>query len=63
VLLLDEPLAGLDPAARAWIVRAVAEACDAGAALVAVTHHRDELPPGISRILSLDGGRLRPAGA
>jgi ABC-type molybdenum transport system ATPase subunit/photorepair protein PhrA len=37
----------------------VTEACDAGAALVAVTHHRDELPPGISRVLSLEAGRLR----
>jgi molybdate transport system ATP-binding protein len=60
-LLLDEPLAGLDGASRAWIVRTVASACDAGAALVAVTHHRDELPPGIDRILVLEGGRLRPA--
>jgi molybdate transport system ATP-binding protein len=59
VLLLDEPLAGLDPAARAWVVRTVAEACDAGAALVAVTHHRDELPPGISRVLALEDGKLR----
>jgi molybdate transport system ATP-binding protein len=58
VLLLDEPLAGLDPAARAWVVRTVGEACDRGAALVAVTHHRDDLPPGISRVLSLEGGRL-----
>jgi molybdate transport system ATP-binding protein len=59
VLLLDEPLAGLDPAARAWVIGTVAQACDAGAALVAVTHHQDDLPPGISRVLSLEGGRLR----
>jgi molybdate transport system ATP-binding protein len=62
VLLLDEPLAGLDAAARGWIARAVARACDAGAALVTVTHHRDELPPGIERVLALEGGRLRPEG-
>jgi molybdate transport system ATP-binding protein len=59
VLLLDEPLAGLDPAARAWVIDAVADACEAGAALVAVTHHADELPPGIGRVLALDAGRLR----
>jgi molybdate transport system ATP-binding protein len=59
VLLLDEPLAGLDPASRAWIVRTVARAADEGAALVTVTHHRDELPPGIARVLSLERGRLR----
>jgi molybdate transport system ATP-binding protein len=57
-LLLDEPLAGLDPSSRAWVNRTVAAACDAGAALVTVTHHADELPPGIERILSLCGGRL-----
>jgi molybdate transport system ATP-binding protein len=59
VLLLDEPLAGLDPAARAWVIAAVADACEAGAALVAVTHHADELPPGIGRVLALEAGRLR----
>jgi len=37
----------------------VTAACDAGAALVVVTHHRDELPPGISRVLALESGRLR----
>jgi molybdate transport system ATP-binding protein len=62
VLLLDEPLAGLDAASRGWIVRTVARACDEGAALVTVTHHRDELPPGIERVLALDGGRLRREG-
>jgi molybdate transport system ATP-binding protein len=61
VLLLDEPLAGLDAASRAWVSRTVAAACDAGAALVTVTHHRDELPPGIERILLLEGGRLAAA--
>jgi molybdate transport system ATP-binding protein len=60
-LLLDEPLAGLDAASRAWIVAAVAGACDDGAALVTVTHHRDELPPGVERVLALEDGRLAPA--
>ena len=59
-LLLDEPLAGLDAASRGWIVRTVARACDDGAALVTVTHHEDELPPGIGRVLALEGGRLLP---
>ncbi|HEX9052830.1 MAG TPA: ATP-binding cassette domain-containing protein [Anaeromyxobacter sp.] len=60
VLLLDEPLAGLDPGARAWMLDAVEEACARGAALVAVTHHLDELPRGIERRLALEAGRLRP---
>jgi molybdate transport system ATP-binding protein len=60
VLLLDEPLAGLDPGARAWMLDAVEEACAGGAAVVAVTHHDDELPRGIERRLALEAGRLRP---
>jgi ABC-type molybdenum transport system ATPase subunit/photorepair protein PhrA len=40
------------------VIGAVAEACDAGAALVTVTHHADELPPRISRVLTLEAGRL-----
>jgi molybdate transport system ATP-binding protein len=61
VLLLDEPLAGLDATAREWVLRAVGRACDGGAALVTVTHHRDELPAGLSRVLTLEGGRLEPS--
>jgi molybdate transport system ATP-binding protein len=57
-LLLDEPLAGLDAASRAWVLAAVEEACADGAALVAVTHHEDELPRGVGRVLRLEDGRL-----
>jgi molybdate transport system ATP-binding protein len=60
-LLLDEPLAGLDPPSRAWVLQAVEDACAGGAALVAVTHHEDEVPRGVSRVLRLERGRLAPA--
>jgi molybdate transport system ATP-binding protein len=59
-LLLDEPLAGLDPPSRAWVLAALDDAGAAGAALVAVTHHRDEIPHGVGRVLRLEGGRLQP---
>jgi molybdate transport system ATP-binding protein len=59
VLLLDEPLAGLDPSSRAWVLDAIEESCARGAALVAVTHHDDEVPRGVERRLVLEGGRLR----
>jgi molybdate transport system ATP-binding protein len=62
-LLLDEPLAGLDPASRAWMLDAIEEACGQGAALVAVTHHDDEVPRGVERRLALGGGRLRASTA
>jgi molybdate transport system ATP-binding protein len=58
-LLLDEPLAGLDPRSRAWMLDAIEEACARGAALVTVTHHEDEVPGGVHRRLALEGGRLR----
>ena len=54
-LLLDEPLAGLDPGARAWALSALEEL--GGPAIVAVSHHPDELPPG-GIPLRLVAGRL-----
>jgi molybdate transport system ATP-binding protein len=59
-LLLDEPLAGLDPPSRAWVLEAVEDACALGAALVLVTHHEDEVPRGVGRVLRIEEGRLRP---
>ena len=38
LLLLDEPTKGLDDAARAWVVRAVGAARDAGATVLLATH-------------------------
>jgi len=58
VLLLDEPLAGLDPAARAATLAVVDQVARAGATLVVVTHHPDELPPSLDRMARLEGGRL-----
>ena len=45
---------------RAWMLDAIEEACARGAALVAVTHHDDEVPRGVERRLALAGGRLAP---
>jgi molybdate transport system ATP-binding protein len=60
-LLLDEPLAGLDAGARAAILAALGSLGPGGPALVAVSHHPDELPAG-GRRLRLAGGRLVAAG-
>jgi molybdate transport system ATP-binding protein len=62
VLLLDEPLAGLDAAARAWVLAALDAAAADGLAVVAVSHHTDELPRGATA-LRLERGRLVRAGA
>jgi iron complex transport system ATP-binding protein len=64
VLLLDEPAAGLDLGAREDLVRRLAElAADPDApALVLVTHHVEEIPPGFTHALLLRQGRIVAAG-
>lgn len=62
LLLLDEPCAGLDPAARAAIRRDVDSLIDAGITVVLSAHHRDEWPRAARYELELEAGRLRYAG-
>jgi iron complex transport system ATP-binding protein len=64
LLLLDEPFAGLDLGARErLLVRLASVASDAGSPpLVLVTHHCEEIPPGITHAGLLSGGRLLAAG-
>jgi len=63
LLILDEPCQGLDEAQResllADVDRAVARS---GASLIFVTHHRNEMPRCISRVLRLAAGRIRTMG-
>lgn len=64
LMLLDEPAAGLDLGAREDLVQrltALAEDVDAPA-LVLVTHHVEEIPPGFTDILMLREGRVVAAG-
>jgi iron complex transport system ATP-binding protein len=64
LLLLDEPAAGLDLGAREGLVATLAGlAKDEGApALVLVTHHVEEIPPGFTHALVLSGGGVVAAG-
>lgn len=64
LLVLDEPTAGLDLAGREQLVAMLAEVAtdDATEAIVLVTHHVDEIPPGITHILILAEGRAVAAG-
>jgi iron complex transport system ATP-binding protein len=64
LLLLDEPAAGLDLGGREDLVRRLAElAADPDApAIVLVTHHVEEIPPGFTHALLLREGSVVAAG-
>jgi len=64
LLLLDEPAAGLDLAGRESLVETLAEivADEAAPATVLVTHHLEEIPPGMTHALLLKQGRVVAAG-
>ena len=59
VLLLDEPLAGLDRDARAFALSVIEGAATSGVTVVMVTHHGDELPGAAIRRARLEDGALR----
>lgn len=64
LLLLDEPAAGLDLGGREELVARMSDlAADPDApALVLVTHHVEEIPPGFSHCLILSEGKVVDAG-
>lgn len=64
LILLDEPAAGLDFAARERLVARLGSlASDPGVpAMVLVTHHLEEVPPGFTHGLLLAEGRVVAAG-
>jgi len=64
LLLLDEPAAGLDLGARERLVRRLAEVASDPEAppMVLITHHVEEIPPGVTHALLLRGGGVVAAG-
>ncbi len=64
VLILDEPCAGLDPAAREHFLQFLQRlgAQKNSPTLVLVTHHVEEIMPVFSHLLVLKGGRVLAAG-
>jgi ABC-type molybdenum transport system ATPase subunit/photorepair protein PhrA len=59
VLLLDEPLTGLDPEQRALMKRFLQRLMALGVSLVMAVHHTEDLPPGITGILRLHKRRAQ----
>ena len=65
LLLLDEPTAGLDLGGREELVTTLADlALDPKMPpIVQVTHHVEEIPPGFTHALLMEGGRAITAGS
>jgi iron complex transport system ATP-binding protein len=64
LMLLDEPAAGLDLTGREQLVRSLGSiaTADGSPAMVLVTHHVEEIPPGFTHALLLKQGRVVAAG-
>jgi iron complex transport system ATP-binding protein len=63
LLLFDEPCAGLDLGGREAMVDLLGDlARDPARPLVLVTHHLEEIPPGVTHALLLRGGEVVAAG-
>jgi molybdate transport system ATP-binding protein len=58
LLLLDEPMAGLDTATRRATRELLGRLAATGLCLVMVTHHERDLPERISHVLALKAGRV-----
>lgn len=63
LMLLDEPLSGLDPLARHRVLNRLGQAREAGRTLFISTHLLDEVAPICDRIGILHAGRLRFVGS
>jgi len=57
-LVLDEPTSGLDMAASFEFTARIRELARAGRSLVLVTHHLNEIPPEVERVIVLKRGRV-----
>ena len=64
VLILDEPCAGLDPAAREYFLQFLERLGrkENAPTLILVTHHVEEIMPVFSQVLILKDGRVLAAG-
>jgi molybdate transport system ATP-binding protein len=58
LLALDEPADGLDPESRAALLEAIQGLCQAGAHVIMITHHEEDLVPAIDHVLELAAGRV-----
>jgi molybdate transport system ATP-binding protein len=62
LLLLDEPLSGVDAPTRRVLLDRIGQLVAQGTAVVMSTHHRQEWPPYATHELELAAGKIRYAG-
>lgn len=63
VLILDEPIAGLDPLGREEFLKLTDELNAAGTSIIMISHNSDALAEHANRIIALENGRLAMDGA
>lgn len=61
-LIFDEPTAGLDFAASFDYLRRLRTLADRGRNIVVVTHHLNEIPPAVDRVVLLQDGQVAADG-
>lgn len=62
VLVLDEPMAGLDPAGRSRVRRLLDQLKRNGTTIMLVTHDMDDVAELADRVIALDAGRIIASG-
>lgn len=58
VLILDEPVAGLDPKGRAHLMKLITRLNSEGATIIMITHSMDDLSEYAQRVVVLNGAKL-----
>jgi energy-coupling factor transport system ATP-binding protein len=62
ILVLDEPTAGLDPRARAYLLKDIQHLHEEGTTVVMISHSMDDVAQLATRIAVLEQGRLVTTG-
>lgn len=58
ILILDEPIAGLDPIGREQFMQLVKKLNDCGVTIIMISHNMDGLADYASRIIAMNGGEV-----
>ncbi|MCJ2166217.1 MULTISPECIES: ATP-binding cassette domain-containing protein [unclassified Pseudodesulfovibrio] len=63
LLLLDEPLSGLDPVSRKQMAGVIQRLAEAGTPFIMVTHHAEDRVAAINKVMVLEKGKQRFCGS